>query len=604
MRKFFKGISNIFKSTKYSIKFSLRNAKKETLVTLTVSLASAFLSWVVVDTTGSFINSVQYVINNNYQTSWLYYLMPSIWYLGGAMVIFGVLETISWVSNGGMNNKLKFANEREINLFKSKLDPIALKSKEYTQVYSKIINSDDGFDVRRWYAMQAKDFITNLVKTIVFSVGLMSYSPYYAMILLIPIILLAWNEYYFNKTYFKFCDEISLLDRKRGVLEKVFSRNVSLIQAKNFNQTEMLIERIAKKVKVHIDGRQEQRNDSAFREIIIKIIFAIIYTGVVVSVFKDIIFGVFAIGIGVVIVVAMQQFRDAVEWTIRNLNYLIAQSRYILIIEEEFFGIKPALITNNPVVPKFENTPIIILSDVHFTYPNSNKEVLTGVNLTIEPNNKIMIVGESGCGKSTLMQILIRHYDPTAGNVVINGVNLKNIDTSDWYNYISVQMQEYEIFERKVSHEIASSVFDKPVDIERVKWAGEVACCDTFIMETPNGYNTQIGINFGGQEFSGGENQRIAVARTLYRNTPILILDEPDAKLDPINADKLFSNVLKIKDKTVIVVSHKVSRAHLFDNIVVIKDGRIDDFGSHKTLYKKKGHYFDLLMAEKSEKVD
>ena len=194
----------------------------------------------------------------------------------------------------------------------------------------------------------------------------------------------------------------------------------------------------------------------------------------------------------------------------------------------------------------------------------------------------------------------MRHYDPTSGAVFAGDINLRNIEPQVWSNVASALTQEYTVLERCIGEEIASSRLGQPIDLEVVAASARFANFDEVVDSDPKGYESQIGVEFGGRDFSGGERQRLALARVHYRGTPILILDEPDAKLDPESAQKVIDKVFALKDITVIMITHHVSRAERCDKVIVMGKGEIAEQGTHQELIARNGMY--AQMHEKDRK--
>jgi ABC-type multidrug transport system fused ATPase/permease subunit len=305
------------------------------------------------------------------------------------------------------------------------------------------------------------------------------------------------------------------------------------------------------------------------------------------------------VGTLTIIIAAARTFQGNLESIVSLIAEQWNSAKGVILIEEEFFGTKSSLITPFPVVPRFDITPTISFRDVCFTYPDSQKPVLNDVSFTIRPGTKTAIIGESGNGKSTLMALLLRQYDPSSGVIDVEGVHLKNIDPKDWSNIVSGLTQDYTILERRIGEEIASSRLDKDADPNLIMESAKFACFDGVISADQKGIDAQIGTEHGGREFSGGEKQRLALARVYYRGTPVLVLDEPDAKLDPVSANKVMENIFALKGVTVIIITHHVSRSERCDHVIVMSKGRVIEQGSPLELKEKGGHFVAMIQSDR-----
>lgn len=234
----------------------------------------------------------------------------------------------------------------------------------------------------------------------------------------------------------------------------------------------------------------------------------------------------------------------------------------------------------------------IILKNVLYRYLGSDIPVLDDLNLTIPANKITAIVGVSGSGKTTLMKLLLKFYEPEKGEINIGTVQLKNISQKAWRSNIGVVMQEGFIFSDTIANNIAIGV-DK-IDKERLVYASDVANIKEYINGLPLGYNTKIGSE--GTGMSTGQKQRLLIARAVYKNPEILFFDEATSALDANNEKEIMQKLnIFFKNKTVIVIAHRLSTVMNADQIVVLDKGKIIEIGNHSALVEQKGNYFELV---------
>lgn len=238
--------------------------------------------------------------------------------------------------------------------------------------------------------------------------------------------------------------------------------------------------------------------------------------------------------------------------------------------------------------------------NVTFGYDKDKPPVLKNINLKIEQNQEIALVGENGAGKTTLIKLLARIYDPWEGRILINGVDLKEYDLSSLYQKIGVLAQNFVQYQLTVKENIGFGKLEKVEDIEAVKQAAEMAAINDYIETLPQKYNTILGRQFeGGCELSGGQWQRVALARAFFRDPEILILDEPTASLDAKAENEIFGRIYQlIRDKIVIIISHRFSTVRLAKKIYVLEEGQIVEQGSHDELMAKKGLYEEMFTLQ------
>ena len=246
-------------------------------------------------------------------------------------------------------------------------------------------------------------------------------------------------------------------------------------------------------------------------------------------------------------------------------------------------------------LPKFENS--IEVKNLDFSYTNDRK-ALNNINLTFEKNKKYAIVGESGCGKSTLIKLLMRYYKDYNGDILIDNKDIHKIFSNDLYKNMSMIQQNVFMFDDSIKENI--KLFANYSD-EEVLSICDRSGLSNLISRLPDGINSLVGEN--GNKLSGGEKQRIAIARSLINNTKILILDESTSALDNEKAYNLESSLLSINDLTLIVVTHKLIKNILlnYDEIIVMKDGMVIEKGSFDYLISLKGYFYSLYYLQNED---
>jgi len=256
----------------------------------------------------------------------------------------------------------------------------------------------------------------------------------------------------------------------------------------------------------------------------------------------------------------------------------------------EFIDMKSDISDGNKTIKDFDE---IKFKDVFFKYPNSEKNVLNGININLRKNKKIAIVGPSGSGKSTLLGLMIRLFDLDKGEIIIGNENIKDLRLKNLRGYFSLVSQDTVLFDGSISENIK---YNSKLSTKSIEKFAELACVDEIIEKLPQGLNSQIGEN--GVKLSGGQRQRIAIARALAQQKSIILLDEPTSNLDLRTESKLFDNLHSIKNITLVVVAHRLSTIKHFDEILYLESGKLLEQGSHKSLMAKKGFYYQLYQKQ------
>lgn len=253
----------------------------------------------------------------------------------------------------------------------------------------------------------------------------------------------------------------------------------------------------------------------------------------------------------------------------------------------------------NPIVLDSTKAPEIVFENVSFAYPGTDRLVLKDFSLTIRAGEKLALVGVNGAGKTTFVKLICRIYDPTAGRILVNGHDLREVDLDGWHSQLGVLFQDYSTY-----HFLAKDVIamgrrngSPQAHMDKVKGAAQMSGADAFIEEWEKQYDQMIGREFtDGIDPSKGQLQKLALARSFYRNPGLLILDEPTASIDAEAEAKIFEKLESLpKNKTVILISHRFSTVRRADQICVVKDGTIEELGTHDELMQLEKTYARLF---------
>jgi len=303
---------------------------------------------------------------------------------------------------------------------------------------------------------------------------------------------------------------------------------------------------------------------------------------------------------GTMSVGALVQFNMYLWAIFMPLRWLVNVPRWLANATTSMVKVFELLDDESEIVsaPSPKNVPIageIEYNNVYFGY-KSYEPVLKGVDLKINPGEMIGLVGKSGVGKSTLINLAMRLYDPNSGKISINKTDLKAMETVHLHENMGVVFQDNFLFAGTFLENIA---YGKPgASLEEVIAAAKAAEAHDFIVKTPDGYNTPIGE--GGQTLSGGERQRLSIARAIIKNPEILILDEATSSLD-VETEALIQESLNriTQGRTTVAIAHRLSTLRNADRLIVLTEGGVSEIGTHAELLKKRGIYYDLVMAQR-----
>ena len=245
-------------------------------------------------------------------------------------------------------------------------------------------------------------------------------------------------------------------------------------------------------------------------------------------------------------------------------------------------------------------------ADVSFRYPGTQRDVLKNISFTIHPGETLALVGLNGAGKTTLIKLLTRLYDPTAGQILLDGKDLREYDVKSLYQTFGIIFQDFGKYALTVEENIRLGDIHSDAPMEKVEYASRQSTASEYIANLPNGYDTPLMRIFerNGLELSIGQWQKLAIARAFYADSDVMILDEPTASLDPMAEQEIFNQFDRLRNnKTTVFVSHRMSSATIADQIIVIENGCLIEKGNHRQLMDQKGKYFELFTTQSKRYV-
>jgi ABC-type multidrug transport system, ATPase and permease components len=294
---------------------------------------------------------------------------------------------------------------------------------------------------------------------------------------------------------------------------------------------------------------------------------------------------------------AVGGFAGWVSGIMGNISTLHMQSLDLSTIREFYEYPEPFLFESGEAIsPETGKKYSIELRGVCLRYPGADKDTLHNINLKLGAGEKLAVVGLNGAGKTTLVRLMCGLYDPTGGEVLLNGVNIKKYNRHDYYSMFSAVFQQFSLLECSLAENVAQT--DTAIDTAEVKRCVEQAGLSEKVAALPSGLDTHIGrmVYEDGVELSGGETQRLMLARALYKNAPIIILDEPTAALDPIAESDIYNKYNDMTSgRTSVYISHRLASTRFCDRIVLLDGGDIAEEGTHESLLALGGKYAELF---------
>jgi ATP-binding cassette subfamily B protein len=310
--------------------------------------------------------------------------------------------------------------------------------------------------------------------------------------------------------------------------------------------------------------------------------------------------GELAISVVVVFMTTLLQFQRTIASLAGQITWFNSEAVFLPIFDA-FFRIVPEADTGK-ALPRTSLT--IAFEDVWFRYPDTDQDIIRGLNFQFHQGDHIALVGLNGAGKSTLLKLLMRMYEPTRGRILVNGIDLRTIKPSAWRSALSILTQNIQWYDDTMENQILYGDIDRPKNNARLRMATHTSNIDEVIQGLPKGLQSHLGKQYAMEEdrpteLSGGQNQMLAIARTLYRDARIYIFDEPTSAVDAEKEEHFFSSLPEaLQSRALIFVSHRFSTLRRARRILVMDAGCIIEDGTHEELLAKKGRYAELFTLQ------
>lgn len=440
---------------------------------------------------------------------------------------------------------------------------------------------------------QAQDLIT-VVSLIT---GLIVFEPVLILLLFIAIIPSFLNEIKFSRSSYSLARSWTPERRELDYLRYIGASDVTAKEIKMFGLADFLSDRFSVLAHKYYLANRVLAIKRAIWGSIFHIIGDVSYYGAYLMIIVRTVGGIISLGELTFLAGSFRSLRNQLQTIFSRLSQITESALYL----KDYFDFMDAKYSER-VESEWAKVPAkiaegFVFEKVSFKYPESEKFVLRDFSFHLNAGEKLALVGENGAGKTTLVKLLLRMYKPSSGRILLDGKDIWSFKPSEYQKLFGVIFQDFVKYYFIASENIGVGKVDEIDNLEKIEYAAEKSLAAEVIDHLPEKYNQQLGKRFsGGKELSGGEWQKVALARAYMKDAEVIILDEPTAALDARAEFEAFQRFIDLtKGKTAVLISHRFSTVRMADRILVLKDGRLLEMGTHEELLEKGSLYAELF---------
>lgn len=527
---------------------------------------------------------------------------PIIIYSVAVLVLVSTLPSFLYTYANYLEKMLYLGMEELFELLvarrKGEIDVAHHEDPKKQDLFSKV--DEDGLWRMQNFADRQLFIFQNIVEVVIASAIIIFSEPWIFLILLLCTIPeLIVEARYGNELWGMFGAKAETR-RRFWDLRQHFQKVSTLIELKVMQNAPSLLSKMQLLFRSFLDEQRVHERKKLGQQFFSHFIAQ---TGIALAVIwfvYEVLSGVMLVGTLTFVLASIVELRRSFSSLFTNLGKQYQDSLFVTDVFE-VVDMPPVIMESEAPVAIGRKTPQISFENVAFAYPGTTRPILKNVSFTIEPGQKIGLVGINGAGKTTLVKLLCRFYDPTAGRILIDGHDLRSLRLEDWYRQLGVIFQEYAHYNFLVKDAISvGRITSQAPSLSDIKAAAKRADADSFIEQWEDTYDQQLGKQFvGGVEPSIGQWQKLALARLFYRNPNIYILDEPTSSIDAEAEANIFKQLEKLPDdRSAILITHRFSTVRHVDKIIVLKNGKVSEMGRHETLMKNESDYARLFRLQ------
>lgn len=442
--------------------------------------------------------------------------------------------------------------------------------------------------------------LQDLITIVFLGAGLVVFEPWLILILFIAVLPSFLSEAYFSRSSYSLVRSWTPQRRELDYLRYIGASVETAKEIKVFGLDTFLTGRFSRIAKDYYQANKSIAVKRTIWGTLLQILSVLAYYGAYILIIVRTVAGVVTVGDMTFLSGSFNRLQNQLQNLLSTFTR-ITESALFLQDYFDFLAIVPTIRDHPEAIaaPK-EIKDGIRFENVGFKYPGTEVWAVRHISFFLQPGEKLALVGENGAGKTTLVKLLARMYDPSEGQILIDGIDIRRFSIESYRKMIGVIFQDYVRFSFKAGENVAVGQIEESENTQQIKTAAEKSLADPVIQKLPGGYDQMLGKRFSeGIDLSGGEWQKIALARAYMRDAQIVILDEPTASLDARAEYEVFKRFSELtKGKSAVIISHRFSTVRMADRILVLKNGELLELGTHEELLDKNGLYAELFALQ------
>ena len=442
--------------------------------------------------------------------------------------------------------------------------------------------------------------LQDLITIVFLGAGLVVFEPWLILILFIAVLPSFLSEAYFSRSSYSLVRSWTPQRRELDYLRYIGASVETAKEIKVFGLDTFLTGRFSRIAKDYYQANKSIAVKRTIWGTLLQILSVLAYYGAYILIIVRTVAGVVTVGDMTFLSGSFNRLQNQLQNLLSTFTR-ITESALYLQDYFDFLAIVPTIRDHSEAIaaPK-EIKDGIRFENVGFKYPGTEVWAVRHISFFLQPGEKLALVGENGAGKTTLVKLLARMYDPSEGQILIDGIDIRQFSIESYRKMIGVIFQDYVRFSFKAGENVAVGQIEESENTQQIKTAAEKSLADPVIQKLPGGYDQMLGKRFSeGIDLSGGEWQKIALARAYMRDAQIVILDEPTASLDARAEYEVFKRFSELtKGKSAVIISHRFSTVRMADRILVLKNGELLELGTHEELLDKNGLYAELFALQ------